>query len=70
MIIENIDFIPLESISPKIRNTAFDLCKNVDPKDSPFLALSLHYNCPLWTGDKKLISGLQEIGFNNFYKFD
>ncbi len=35
------------------------LCKDVDPKDAPFDALTLHLDGRLWTGDAELIAGLR-----------
>lgn len=31
--------------------------------DIPFVALSIELECPLWTGDKKLLKGLKKAGF-------
>ena len=28
--------------------------KEIDPKDTPFLALALHLECPLWSDDAHL----------------
>lgn len=53
-IIENISFVPLDMISKFSRKEAYELCKEVDMKDIPFIALSLELNIPLWTGDKKI----------------
>jgi predicted nucleic acid-binding protein len=66
-IIERIRFIPLNMISLINRQKSYDICRDTDLKDIPFVALSLELNLPLWTGDKKLISGLIEKGFNNFF---
>ena len=35
----------------------------VNPKDSAFLALSIEFDVPLWTNDKKLIQGLAAKGY-------
>lgn len=43
---------------------AFELCKNVDTGEIPFIAFSLYLKCKLWTGDKKLIKGLKDNGFD------
>ena len=66
-IIENIQFIPLDFISTENRQKAYDLCHDIDPKDIPFVALSLELQLPLWTGDNKLKKGLTLKGFDRFY---
>ena len=48
---------------PIIKN-AYDLCKDIDPKDTPFVALTIFLNATLLTGDKKLVKGLKEKGFD------
>jgi predicted nucleic acid-binding protein len=44
---------------------AYELCCDIDPDDTPFVAFSLFLNSKLWTGDKKLITGLSKKGFKN-----
>ncbi|TAH08112.1 MAG: hypothetical protein EAZ14_10385 [Runella slithyformis] len=55
-ILQRIDFVSEELISTEIFFEAYDLCKDVDKKDIPFVALSLEFNAPLWT--------------SKFYKFN
>jgi predicted nucleic acid-binding protein len=43
------------------------LCTNVDLKDAPFVALTLHADGLLWTDDADLTSGLRAKGFNQFF---
>lgn len=66
-VIERIRFTPLDFISLESRQKAYELCKDVDIKDTPFVALAIELDVPLWTGDKKLIKGLEQKGFNNFF---
>lgn len=66
-IIEQIRFTPLDFISLESRQQAYDLCKDIDVKDIPFVALSIELDVPLWTGDKKLIKGLEQKGFDRFF---
>jgi putative PIN family toxin of toxin-antitoxin system len=66
-IVEQIRFTPLDFISLQSKQEAYDLCKDVDIKDTPFVALAIELNVPLWTGDKKLMNGLRQKGFDNFF---
>lgn len=66
-IIERIKFIPADFIGLDSRQKAYDLCFDVDIKDTPFVALSIDLAVPFWTGDKKLKDGLRQKGFQNFY---
>jgi putative PIN family toxin of toxin-antitoxin system len=65
-ILENIQFISREVISKENRLMAFDLCKDIDEKDTPFIALAIEIDAYVWTGDKKLKKGLAEKGFSKF----
>ena len=65
-ILENIRFIRMEVISKENRLLAVNLCKNLDEKDSPFIALAIEIDAYVWTGDKKLKKGLEEKGFSKF----
>ena len=44
------------------------LCRDVDPKDAPFIALTLHLDGRLWTGDDQLKAGLRAKGFDRFFE--
>ncbi len=44
------------------------LCRDVDPKDAPFVALTLHVDGRLWTGDIALQAGLKAKGFDRFWE--
>ncbi len=44
------------------------LCRDVDPKDAPFIALTLHLDGRLWTGDDELKAGLRAKGFDYFFE--
>ncbi len=63
IVLFNIDFISIKN-----RKSAYDMCKNIDVKDTPFVGLTLELDALLWTGDKKLIDGLSRLGFDRFYK--
>jgi len=40
-------------------SAAHVLVAQVDPNDEDYVALSIHLNCPLWTGDLKLARALK-----------
>jgi predicted nucleic acid-binding protein len=64
-IFSKIDLISEEVISNNTWRKAFLLTKNIDQDDTPFVALTLEIDGILWTGDKKLISGLKLKDFNS-----
>jgi len=66
-IIERIQFLPIDFVNTDSRQRAYDLCKDIDVKDTPFIALSIDLGIPIWTGDKKLKDGLRSKGFDDFY---
>ncbi|WP_262891499.1 PIN domain-containing protein [Cruoricaptor ignavus] len=39
---------------------AHHLLKEIDEDDTPFLALALELNTKIWTGDKRLLTELQD----------
>ncbi len=63
LVLKNVTILN-HSIAPKEKYfEAFDLCEDVDPADSAFVAFSLFLKCKIWTGDKKLLNGLSQKGF-------
>jgi predicted nucleic acid-binding protein len=68
-IIERIHLTQNEFVTIENRVKAYDLCKDVDPKDAVYVALCLELEAGLWTGDKKLIRHLSQQGFENFFFF-
>mgnify|MGYP006446335799 FL=1 len=63
LILKNITILDHSIAGKENYQKAFELCKNVDLDDIPFVAFSLYLKSKLWTGDKKLIKGLKENGF-------
>jgi predicted nucleic acid-binding protein len=47
---------------------AHRLCKGVDERDTPYVALCLHMDGRLWTEDAELKVGLRGRGFDRFYE--
>jgi predicted nucleic acid-binding protein len=66
-IVQRIDFVSEELISIENFFEAYRLCKDIDKKDIPFVALSLEFDAPLWTRDDALKNHLRTKGFNNFF---
>jgi len=64
LVFNQITFISNDAISPEYWKIAFELVKNIDEKDTPFVATALSIDATLWTGDLKLITGLRKKGFN------
>jgi predicted nucleic acid-binding protein len=62
--------IPKLAISSKSFAIAYGLCRDIDEKDTPFLALSIELNMSLWTNDKILFDGLQAKGYSNIISND
>jgi predicted nucleic acid-binding protein len=61
-----IHFISEEFIPKETLHFADELTKDIDFDDVLFVALSIHFNCKLWTGDKELLNSLKNKGFKRF----
>jgi predicted nucleic acid-binding protein len=46
---------------------AHRLCHDIDPTDTPHIALTLTLDGRLWTGDRRLMEGLKRKGFERFF---
>ncbi len=67
-IVNRIKFYEEDLISVGNWTEAFRLCRDVDEKDTPYIALVLELDAEIWTNDKELESGLKRKGFVKFYK--
>jgi predicted nucleic acid-binding protein len=65
---ERITFMKEDFVCESNKKKAYRLCKDIDEADTPIIALALEINALVWTGDKKLKSGLIKKGFNKFLK--
>jgi len=68
VVLERIRFVDEAAIPVGTWLEARRLCREVDEKDTPFVALALHLNAPLWTEDDALKEGLRAKGFVQFYE--
>jgi predicted nucleic acid-binding protein len=64
-IIRRIFFIDEILIPNNVIEDAINLVGDIDENDILFVALANHLHAKLWTGDKKLISGLKVKGYSN-----
>ena len=64
-IFDRITVVPNLLISTKSFFDAFHLCKDIDEKDTPYLALAIEFNIKLLTNDLELMNGLKRKGFND-----
>ena len=66
-LLSKIQFINEEHLSLGNIIEAYRLCKDVDEKDTIFVALTLELEGELWTRDEALKVGLIKKGFNSFF---
>jgi predicted nucleic acid-binding protein len=64
-ILKKIDIYDENLISVSSYKKAYEIVKDIDEKDVVFIALCIEFNAKLLTGDKKLIEGLINKGFDN-----
>ncbi len=64
-ICKDIKFISEEQVSVANWNDAFELVKDIDPKDVQYIAFSKQFDRKVWSGDRALITGLKKKGFTN-----
>lgn len=62
----HIEFINEAYIPFACWQQANKLLKKIDPNDIPYLALAIHLEAPLWTGDRRMMEGLKELGYDHF----
>lgn len=69
LILKNISFINDKYIPSSIKQTAYDLCKDIDVKDTVFISLTFYLGATLLTGDKILKRELNNKNINIFMDF-
>ncbi|MBY5959545.1 hypothetical protein KUV50_15440 [Membranicola marinus] len=63
LITKNVTILNHSILPEKHLKKAFDYCHDIDIDDTIFVGFSEYLKTKLWTGDKKLIKGLQSKGF-------
>lgn len=61
----NVTIVPNFLISTESYYKAFMLCKDIDEKDTTYIALAIEFDITLVTKDEVLAKGLKEKGFMN-----
>jgi predicted nucleic acid-binding protein len=69
-IYKSITFISEEQICKESWQYADSLVSDIDSKDIVYIAYAKQFKCKLWTGDKKLVSGLANKNYHNIYTTD
>lgn len=67
-LVSRLEFVTEENIPIGTWMEAHRLCHDVDEKDTPYIALTLHLDGRLWTEDEELKRGLLAKGFDRFYE--
>lgn len=65
-ICKSINLISDEQISSVNWGLAQNLVFDIDKKDISYIAFSNQFKAKVWSGEKKLIKGLERKGFTNF----
>lgn len=64
LVTKNITILNHSVIPLKSYISAEEICSSIDADDAIFIAFSQHLDAKIWSGDKKLISGLLKMGFD------
>lgn len=67
-LLARVNFVEDGGIPIGIWMEARRLCRDVDVKDTPFVALTLHLDGILWTADEELKTGLRAKNFDRFFE--
>lgn len=67
-LVSRLEFVNEANIPLNTWLEAHRLCRAVDDKDTPYVALTLHLDGRLWTHDDELKSALRVRGFDRFFE--
>jgi len=62
--LKRIHFFNEGMIPKEVINEAYKLTYDIDEKDTIFIAMGMHFEQKLWSGDKVLVEGLRKKGYN------
>lgn len=62
-IFDRLTVVPNLVISTQSYFQAFNYCKDIDEKDTPYLALAIEFDIELLTNDIELVEGLRRKGY-------
>jgi predicted nucleic acid-binding protein len=68
LVLKNITILNHSIIPTEIYRSAESICQDIDIDDTIFVAVSDFIKGILWTGDLKLLNGLDKKGFTHFIK--
>lgn len=68
LVLKRVNLFKEDLIDPHHWYQAQALCMDIDPADTPCVALTLELKGRLWTGDKKLKQALRGKGFYHFFE--
>ncbi len=62
---KGVTILPSILMNDQAKQRAVELCRDIDEKDTPYVALAIEMEIPLITNDKKLYRGLRAKGFTH-----
>jgi predicted nucleic acid-binding protein len=65
-----INFVSEEQVPYEFWHNAIPFVRDIDMDDIAFVALAEYLDAKLWTGDKKLLLGLEKLGFTRVVTTD
>jgi predicted nucleic acid-binding protein len=68
VLVSRLEFVNEANTALGLWVEAYRLCKDVDEKDTPYVALTLHLDGRLWTEDAQLKQALRAKGFADFFE--
>jgi predicted nucleic acid-binding protein len=67
-LVNRLEFVNEANIPLGTWMEAYRLCREVDEKDTAYVALTLHLDGRLWTHDGELKTALRARGFDRFFE--